>query len=683
MKSEKVRVYEFAKKNNLSSKELIKILKKGGFDVSSHMAVLEQKALEYLNKTMQKASSPKPEKKEQIKIMPRIQSRKKSKTISSKKPKVDLKQVRPTIKNELQVPEKSIKAIKKDFVVTSMTPGDFAVAIGESVAQVILTLLKWGVVAPKNQILDEDIVARLAQHFELTIIQKKPQDYEAMIETKIIADHGVQKEKLEERPPVVVVMGHVDHGKTTLLDFVRKTRVAAKEKGGITQHLGAYEVETKQGSVIFLDTPGHEAFTKIRMRGAKVADLVVLVVAADDSIMPQTVEAIRHAKAMDIPIIVAINKVDKVEQHQIEAVKRDLSQHDLLPEDWGGDIVCVPISAKLGQGVDHLLEMISLQSQMIGLESDKTVSARGFILESKLEKGRGPVATLICQHGVIKRGDFFVCGNTSGKVSSLIDSYGKQIKSAGPSVPVQVAGFSELPEAGDFLQVVSQREFKKARSSKPERVVTSKIISTKGDFNLIIKTDTKSSLEALIGSIVKLSKKLEKGFSIIHSAVGDINESDIALSANTGSMLVGLHVKIEPNAAALARRNSINIKLFDIIYKLVEDLEEFSESTKEIKKVKTKIGEAVVLKVFDIKKIGVIAGCAVKTGRCTRDSSLVIWRGNTKVGEGKIKSLQREKKVVKEVHAGFECGFLIENFRDWEVDDRVECYLEIAPDQKK
>ncbi|MCK5632552.1 translation initiation factor IF-2, partial [bacterium] len=583
--------------------------------------------------------------------------------------------------------QEEIIPVKKEIVIQPMTPADIAKIVGEPSTGVILTLLKWGIVCPKNQMLVKDVVARLAKHYEITVIKPESNEYDEEFDSKdskAASLVDVKKEKFETRPPVVVVMGHVDHGKTTLLDFVRKTRVAAKEKGGITQHLGAYEVETSHGGLVFLDTPGHEAFTKIRMRGAKVADIVVLVIAADDSIMPQTIEAIKHAKNMEVPIVVAINKVDKVEQHQIEAVKRDLSQHDLLTEDWGGQTVAIPISAKLGQGVDTLLEMIALQAEMAELKADKTVSARGYILESKLEKGRGAVATLICQHGTIKKGDFFVCGKTVGKVNSLTNSNGEQISSAGPSVPVQVSGFSELPEAGDFLRVVSQREYKKSRSSKSsiEKSV-SKVVAVEGDINIIVKTDTKSSREALLGSIAKLSKKLEKGFHIIHSAVGDINESDIALASTTGSRIVGLHIKAEPNAATLARRNFIHIQLYDIIYKLIEDLEEYSESKKEIKKVNTKIGEAVVLRVFDIKNVGVIAGCAVKDGRCTRNSSLVVWRGKTKVGEGKIKSLQREKKTVKEVHAGFECGFLIDGFADWEVDDRVECYLEIAPDQKK
>lgn len=697
MKSAKVRVYEFAKQVNFPSKELVKVLREGGFSVKSHMAALSQEALRFLNKKFKKTPSQGGEGKKQAETMASTQTAKRTKSSSrpapprrrrqratvSKKRASEASAAAPKTSKKIVVPEPV-----QELVVESMTPGDIAIKVGEPATGVILTLLKWGVVCPKNQMLPKEIIARLAEHYNIPVASKPMQIEEEIVFESAQAEEdakaAVKKEKLEERPPVVVVMGHVDHGKTTLLDFVRKTRVAAKEKGGITQHLGAYEVETPHGTIVFLDTPGHEAFTKIRMRGAKVADVVVLVIAADDGVMPQTVEAIKHAKAMDVPIVVAINKIDKVEQHQIEAVKRDLSQHDLLPEDWGGQIVCVPVSAKLGQGVDQLLEMIALQAQVMGLEADRSAPASGYILESLLEKGRGPVATLICQHGVIKKGDFFVCGQTTGRVSSLIDSYGQRVDKVGPSVPVRIAGFSSLPEAGDFLRVVSQREYKKARFSKSgQRAAPSKVSAVEGDINIIVKVDTNSSREALLGSIAKLSRKLEKAYHVVHDAVGDINESDVGLAATTGSMIVGLHVKAEPNAASFARRNNVEIRLFGIIYKLIEDLEEFSESKKEIKKVKTKIGEAVVLRVFDIKNVGVIAGCAVKDGRCSRNGTLVVWRGKTKIGEGKIKSLQREKKTVKEVHAGFECGFLVEGFDAWQVDDKVECYLEMVPEGKK
>lgn len=700
MKSAKVRVYEFARQKDLSAKDLVQILQEAGFDVKSHMAALDEEALKFLDKRFNETPAHGGEGKDQAETMASTQQiNKKTKFVQKpNKPAHDKKQEKELSKKESFQKKEPVRAVEpsepvpsepiiRDIIVESMTPGDFAQKIDETATGVILTLLKWGIVCPKNQMLPEALIARLANHYSLNIIKKPAQVEEENLdksEAEAVALATVHTEKLERRPPVIVVMGHVDHGKTTLLDFIRKTRVAAKEKGGITQHLGAYEVATQHGKIVFLDTPGHEAFTKIRMRGARVADIVVLVVAADDGVMPQTIEAIKHAKTMKVPIIVAINKVDKAQPHQIEAVRRDLSLQDLLPEEWGGQTVCVQISAKLGQGIDQLLEMISLQAEMMNLEADKTVAPSGYILESEIEKGRGPVATLICQHGIIKKGDIFICGATSGKVNSLVDSYGNRIESAGPSIPVRIAGFESLPEAGDFFKVVSYREYKsaaKATKQAPQQVVQ-RASAAEGDINVIIKADNDSSREALVASLHKLSKKLEKGFYIVHEAVGDISESDVELAATTGSMIIGLHIKAEPNSLSMARRRDVEIRLYDIIYRLLEDLEAYSESKKEIKKVKTKIGEAVVLRIFDIKNLGVIAGCSIKDGRCTKDSELVVWRGRNKIATVKIKSLQREKKTVKEVHTGFECGFLAEGFNDWQVDDRIECMLEMAPGEE-
>jgi len=652
-----MRIYEYAKKRKVSSKEILEVLEGGGFDFASHMAMLTPEAMEFLEKG-EKEKRGEPEKKKPV-----------QKQALEKK-----------IKKEEKVEEKEVA---KKLVIRPMVLSDAAQEMGQPVTAVILVLLKWGIVANINQVLAEDVVQRLAEYFEV--------EFEAALEKKRVETFEkkavVEGKELQERLPVVVVMGHVDHGKTTLLDFIRRTRVASRERGGITQHLGAYEVEVPgKGRIVFLDTPGHEAFSKIRMRGSRVADIAVLVVAADDGIMPQTVEAINHAKFMGLPIVVAINKIDRASSSQIEAVKQQLVKHELLPEDWGGDVVCVPISAKLGQGIDHLLEMILLQSQIMELKADTGIAAQGYVLESKLEKGRGPVATLICQHGVAKIGDFFICGDTQGRISSFVDSFGRRVKFVEPSVPVLVAGFDELPEAGDFFEVVSQQEYKKSRTGRREKGPTSPkmlVVGTEKDINIIVKTDSDSSKEALLWAIEKLSKKLEKGsvgkrFKIIHAAVGDVSESDIDLAAISGALLVGLHVKLEAKASLLAQRLSVKIKLYDIIYKLVEYLEEYAATKKEIKKEKVKVGEAVVLRVFNIKKIGVIAGCLVKDGRFSKDGSVVIYRDNKKIGEGKIRSLQREKKVVKEVHSGFECGFLVDGFDAWEVDDRVECYLEVA-----
>ena len=649
-----MRIYEYAKKYNVTSKDLIGALSEQGFEVSSHMSVLSEDAIKFLDK---KFAGKKVE----------------TKKVSTKEM---TKKVERQEKKNIKKPDQVFAERVERFIVKPMVLGDAAEKLGKSATSVILTLLKWGIVCAKNQVLPEDVVERLAKHYEVSF-ERVPSKGRDTLQQREGADIGINQ---QGRLPVVVVMGHVDHGKTTLLDFIRKARVAVKEKGGITQHLGAYEVNTSQGGMVFLDTPGHEAFSRIRMRGARAADIGVLVVAADDSIMPQTVEVINHAKDVGLPLIVAINKIDRASSSQVEKVKQDLVKYELLPEDWGGDVVCVPISAKLGQGIDHLLEMIVLQSQMMDLKADKFASARGYVLESKIEKGRGPVATLILQHGVARIGDFFVCGKTFGKISSMVDSYGKRVSLVEPSIPVQVAGFAALPEAGDFFEAVSQEEYKKARQGKREQKPLANKMATvagKNAINLIVKADSDSSKEALLWAIDRASKGLEKGFNVIQSSVGRINESDIDLASISGSLIVGLHVKVEAKASNMAQMLSVDVKLFDIIYKLIEFLEEYAESKKEIKKELKKIGEAAVLRVFKIKNIGTIAGCIVKSGRFSKDGSVVVFRRGKKIGEGKISSLQREKKIVKEVHAGFECAFLIDGFSSWEVDDVVECYLEL------
>ncbi|HSW74058.1 MAG TPA: translation initiation factor IF-2, partial [Candidatus Limnocylindria bacterium] len=380
-------------------------------------------------------------------------------------------------------------------------------------------------------------------------------------------------------------------------------------------------------------------------------------------------------------IIVAVNKMDKVEPHQIEVIKRGLAQHDLLPEDWGGEVVVVPISAKTGQGVDQLLDMIILQSQMMELQADTARPAQGYVLEAKLEKGHGPVATVLCQQGTLRVGDYFVSGATTGRVNALVNSGGQRVMEVKPAVPVLVAGFSQLPHAGDMFTVISKDEYKKSRSQTDAQRLASNarpLTSQGSELTIILKTDTHSSKEAILGALANVVKKFEKKPTILHAAIGDVNESDVSLAATTGSIVYAFHVKTEPNALSLAQKNDVTIDTFDIIYKLLESLEAFAEGAKEIKMVKTKIGEAVVRQVFAIKGIGVIAGSYVRDGRFAREGSVVVWRGNQKIGEGKIKSLQRDKKTVKEVHAGYECGFLVEGLEDWAVDDRVECFIEVA-----
>lgn len=561
----------------------------------------------------------------------------------------------------------------KKLVLAPITVADLAQELEKPVNNLILTMLKMGIVAAKNQVLSESDVAKVASYFDIpTVRPVKPEDL-TMQDVKVeVEGEGV------ERLPVVVVVGHVDHGKTTLLDYIRKTRVASREKGGITQHLGAYKAHTDQGDIVFIDTPGHEAFTMMRTRGITVADIAILIVAADDGVMPQTVEALERAQLAGVPIIVAINKVDKATSKQLENVRSQLAQHDLLPEEWGGQTPCVQISALKGDGVDGLLEVVSLQAQIMELKASLDVPAQGYILESHLEKGRGPVATVICQNGVLRRGDYFVCGSMHGKVSTLKDSSGKMVKSIEPSNPVQVAGFPSLPQAGDIFKVGSERDIKRGKVTADTLVVGRPTQMIKENaVALIVKADTASSLEALLSSIQKIGEKTYKGFYIVHSGVGAISESDIALASDTGSLVYGLHTSAGQNAYSLAQKLDIEINLFGIIYKLLENLEEVGEKDRPVKTKSKKIGEAIVLKVFNIKKLGIVAGARMVDGYCSREGSLVVYRGKKKIGSGPITSLQRDKNPAKEVKKGFECAFMVEKFEDWQPDDRVECYIEV------
>lgn len=657
-----MRVYEFSKQYNIPAKDVISALRAEGFDIKSHMSIIDEQAVTFLKKKFKNNSKP-------------------SKSTISKQstdsPRTDDSHAKSPTKqhfheNKEKASQEAAEVSPEKVIIQEMSVAHFAHDTNVPVSDIILTLLRMGVVAPKNKILSEDVVRSLVKHYGFEAIAVEPA-LEA--EKTNRAPAGIDQ---EERLPIVVVLGHVDHGKTTLLDFIRKTRVASREKGGITQHIGAYEATTDHGNIVFLDTPGHEAFSKIRKRGVHIADLVILIVAADDGVMPQTVEAIKHALAMKVPIVVAINKMDKVDPARVDVIKRELSQHGIIPEEWGGTAVCIPISAKTGKGVSELLEMIALQAQLMELKAARTGLAQGFVLESGLEKGYGQVATVIIQHGVVRVGDFFSAGNTVGKVSVIVDSHGNRLKEAGPSIPVRIVGFESLPNAGDDFECVSKSNYLIRRSDRGDKQSFAYHgIKKEGGFNFILKTDTNSSKEALIDSIAHLSRKTDKGINMVLAGVGGITESDVELAYNTGARIIGLHVKVEPNAILLAQHREIPIHLFDIIYKLLESVEAWTKKKVVTKKAYTRVGEATVLRVFDIKGVGVIAGSYVKEGRFAVGGRVNVLRHNKKVGEGVIKSLQRDKKSVKEVHTGFECGFVVEGFNDWEPNDTVECFVEM------
>jgi translation initiation factor IF-2 len=682
-----MRVYEFSKEYNISNKEVLQALQDVGFEVESHMAILTPEQIEYLGETFEKEeqeeSQPRSTRKGKIlvKKVARSEGEKDGlEDFDQKSKKQDKKVFFSRREQRTEMLEKKAQRSLR-LILESMTVGDAAERMGQPVTDVILVLLRMGVVATKNQFISEDVVEKLAAHYEIPI--EKPI---AVEDAAKIGLANVQQGELKERPPVVVVVGHVDHGKTTLLDYIRKTRVASREKGGITQHLGAYAAHTSHGDVIFLDTPGHEAFSKMRARGVRAADLAVLVVAADDSVMPQTIEALKQIKEMGVPIIVAINKVDKVEPARLEAVKRDLSKHDLLAEEWGGQTVVVPVSAKVGTGIDQLLDMILLQAQMQELKANYTQDGKGFILESKLERGRGTVATLLVRHGKVRIGDYFTCGVTVGKVTAMFDSFGKPVKVADAKMPVQIAGFDDLPEAGSYFEVISKNQYIRSRAMLRDERKSKQLAfagTGKNALTCIVKTDTDSSKEALLGALQKLSKKNKHEFNVIHAGVGDVTESDVMLAANTGASLVVFHAKVNAQAKELIRKHHVRLYQFDIIYKLLEALEALVESKQEIEMVRTKIGEAEVRKVFDVKNIGVIAGCYIKEGIFSRDGYVVGWHGRQKIGEGKIGSLQRDKKSVKEVHTGYECGFIVEGIDSWQEGDRVECFVDKPVEKKK
>ncbi|MBM18268.1 MAG: translation initiation factor IF-2, partial [Epsilonproteobacteria bacterium] len=457
-----------------------------------------------------------------------------------------------------------------------------------------------------------------------------------------------------------------------------KTKVAEKEKGGITQHVAAYEVVSKDGNMVFLDTPGHEAFSLMRERGVLMADLVVLVIALDDGIKPQTVESIKKIQEFGSTAVVALNKVDKAKADRLDIVKRQLADYGLLPDDWGGDVPTVAISAKTGQGIDELLEVIRLQADILDLKTSTTEPAQGVVLESMVEHGRGSVASIILHRGKICRGDYFTCGATFGKVSSMQDCYGNQLSCVGPSVPVSIAGFAELPQAGDMFEFATQSQAKKHKNLQNKIVTntnTSRISTNDQGISIIVKTSTLLSKEALLASLKKLSDSQEVKIKIIDSGIGDINESNLDLAATTGALVYGLGVKANKSAIAKLHK-PVTVKQFDIIYKLLEDVEEVLKKN-IVKKVEEKeLGKARVKAIFRVKSVGVIAGAAVEEGVLQKGAKLKVFRNGEQIGGGVIKTLQKERTSVSSISAGSDCAFALDGFSDWKIDDEVHCYIE-------
>jgi translation initiation factor IF-2 len=585
-------------------------------------------------------------------------------------------------KTEITVPRASKRVIKISEVITV---GDLARDMGVKAGEVIKKLMGLGMMATINQVLDADTATLIASEFDH---QVENVAFDAEVEHQV----EEQETALMPRSPVVTIMGHVDHGKTSLLDAIRSTNVTAQEHGGITQHIGAYHVQVDGRSVTFLDTPGHEAFTAMRARGAQVTDVVVLVVAADDGVMPQTVEAINHARAAEVPIIVAINKIDRPDAN-LERVKRGLSEHGLVSEDWGGDTVIAPVSAKTQEGIPNLLEMLLLQADMLELKANPNKLARGTIVEAKLDRGRGPVATVLVQEGSLRVGDAFVCGVFYGKVRAMVDDRGRKVDAAPPSFPVEILGLQGVPQAGDSFVAVTDEakarqvaEYRQSKQRESELVKSSKVSLEElydqikaGDvreLRVVLKTDVQGSVEALTEALSRLSSD-EVKLRVIHGSVGGITESDILLAAASNAIVIGFNVRPESKGAALAAKEGVDVRLYTIIYEAVADVRAAMEGLLEPTYREQILGRVEVRQIFNISGAGTVAGCYVAEGKVQRGSLVRLLRDQVVVHEGKLGSLKRFKDDVREVAAGYECGLAIEGYQDIKQGDVVEAYEKI------
>ncbi|MDN4073398.1 MULTISPECIES: translation initiation factor IF-2 [Fictibacillus] len=740
----KMRVYEYAKKQNVQSKDIIDKLKTMNVDVSNHMSMIDEDAIRRLNDAYQPKNKMTEEKhkieqKKNSSNVNKVENKKESKKENTMKIKKDDTPKKPNnSQNSKPTPKagnnsqnarpgqkggnfkpgnknnnsnhnnknrnnrnnnnnrgKSAPAPQpKPVPVTpekitfsgSLTVSELAKKLAKEPSEIIKKLMFLGVMATINQELDKETIELIAG------------DYNVEVEEEIIIDEtefenyeNVDKEEdLQVRPPVVTIMGHVDHGKTTLLDSIRDTKVTASEAGGITQHIGAYQIEDKGKKITFLDTPGHAAFTTMRARGAQVTDITILVVAADDGVMPQTIEAINHAKAAQVPIIVAVNKMDK-EAANPDRVMQELTEHGLVPEDWGGDTIFVNVSALKGEGIDDLIEMIQLVAEVEELKANPKRAAQGTVIEAQLDKGRGSVATLLVQNGTLNVGDPIVVGNTFGRVRAMVNDIGRRVKVAGPSTPVEITGLNEVPQAGDqfmvFVDEKKARQIGEARSKKQveaQRKESSKLNLEdlfnqikEGDIkeiNVIIKADVQGSAEALAGSLQKIDVEGVK-VKIIHTGVGAITESDIILASASNAIIIGFNVRPDNNAKRTAETEKVDVRLHRIIYNVIEEIESAMKGMLDPEFAEKVIGQVEIRTTFKVSKVGTIAGCYVTDGKVTRDSTVRLIRDGVVIYEGKIDALKRFKDDAKEVSAGYECGITLEKFNDIKEGDVIEAYI--------
>ena len=690
-----MRVHEYAKQLNLSSKEVLQFLSDNNLSVKSHMSVLGDDVILMLDKNF---------KNEKTKMESQVSNEKDSTNdtddlfkydeyVEVKRPKITKKKKANQKKSKndksdriANVPVKEDKDAAIVYYSDELTVGDLAERLGKSTGEIVKQLLMLGMMATVNQTLDRETVELLAEEAGFEVKDKIFTDV-TEFEKIVIED---SEEDLEKRPPVVTIMGHVDHGKTTLLDAIRNSRVVTGEAGGITQHIGAYQVNHGGSVITFLDTPGHAAFTSMRARGAQVTDICVLVVASDDGVMPQTKEAIDHAKAAGVPIIVAINKMDKPTANP-ERVMQELLEFSLVPEDWGGDTIYVKLSALQGEGIDDLLEMINLVSEMNEYKANPKRLATGTVIEAKLDKGRGPVATLLVENGTLRIGDAIVVGNTHGRVRAMVNDLNQRIEAAGPSTPIEITGLNDVPQAGDrFMVFPSEKE---ARQIADQRTANARELGNKPgkavslddlfsqiqegemkELNVIIKGDVQGSVEALSGSLQKIDVEGVK-INIIRASVGTITETDVTLAAASGAIIIGFNVRPSSTTRQQAANEGVDIRLHSIIYKVIEEIEAAMKGMLDPIFEEKVTGQLEVRQTFMVSKVGTIAGCYVTDGSVSRNASVRVIRDGIVVFEGELGSLKRFKDEVKEVNYGYECGITIERYNDIKEGDIIEAYV--------
>lgn len=662
----KIRIYNLAKELDKDSKELLDILDDLGVEVSSHMSTITEETAD-LVKAMYKEDEETAEEITETEAAEEIKESEVSEEADSE----------------------TAEAVEAVEIETPITVKEFAEKIDKQANNIIVELMNLGVMANVNQNLDQDTLELLAAELDIKIkIKSEEEEIKSMRIGPEIED---KEEDLEARPPIVTVMGHVDHGKTTLLDVIRKSRVAVagSEAGGITQHIGAYQAEIDDKKITFIDTPGHEAFTAMRARGAQLTDIAILVVAADDGIMPQTEEAINHAKAAGIPIIVAINKIDKANA-QPERVKQELTEYGLVPEDWGGNTICVNVSALQETNIDELLEMIILVSEMEELKANPTRLAEGVVIEAELDKGRGPVATVLVKNGTLRVGETLLAGLTCGRVRAMFDEFGENIEAAGPSTAVEVLGLNDVPNAGDFVQVLEDE--KKAKNVAADRQAEKRQQEIQQDakvsledlykqiqegevkeLNIIIKADVQGSIEALRASLLRLGTD-EVTVNVIHTGVGGVNETDVNLASASNAIIIGFNVRPDNNALKVAEKEQVDIRTYRVIYKALEDIKDAMAGLLDPELKEEVTGRAEVRATFKVPDVGIIAGSYITDGHVNRNYDARLIRDGVVIHEGTISSLKRFENDVREVKEGYECGIGIENYNDIKEGDIIEFY---------